>query len=42
MAEAELHPRRRKKLRSDAESWLILANLMADLEANLQVAEPAE
>jgi hypothetical protein len=42
MAEAELHPRRRKKLRSDAKSWLILADLMAGLEANLQVTERAK
>jgi hypothetical protein len=42
IAEAEHHPRRRKKLRADAECWLVLADLMERLEASLQVAEPAE
>jgi hypothetical protein len=42
IAEAELHPRRRKKLRADAECWLVLADRMKWMEASLQADEPAE
>jgi hypothetical protein len=36
IAEAELKPRRRKKLRADAEGWLILAGVMDRVESSLQ------
>jgi len=42
LAEADLNPRRRKKLRADAEAWLNLADVMARVDASFQVAEPAE
>jgi len=42
LAEADLHPRHERRLRSAAEAWLILADVMARLEASLPVAEPAE
>jgi hypothetical protein len=42
IAEASLHPRHEKRLRSAAEGWLILADMMARVEASLQVAEPAQ
>jgi hypothetical protein len=42
LAEADLQPRRRKKLSADAECWLVLADRMKGLEAILQAAEPAE
>jgi hypothetical protein len=38
IAEAEHHPRRRKKLRADAECWLNIADVMARVEA--RVGEP--
>jgi hypothetical protein len=41
-AEADLHPRHERRLRSAAEGWLILADVMASAEPSLQVAEPAE
>jgi hypothetical protein len=43
-AEAELQPRHQKTLRTAAEGWLILADLMERVEASLaaQSAEPAE
>ena len=40
LAEADLHPRHEKRLRTAAEGWLNLADLMGRLEAS--VAEPAE
>jgi hypothetical protein len=42
-AEAELQPRHQKRLRTAAEGWLILADVMARAEASLAVqsAEPA-
>jgi hypothetical protein len=42
IAEADLHPRHERRLRSAAEGWLVLAGIMARVEASLQVAEPAE
>jgi hypothetical protein len=39
IAEAEHHPRRRKKLRADAECWLVFADRMKWLEASLQAVE---
>ena len=42
IAEAELHPRHERRLRTAAEGWLILADVMARVEASLQVAGPAE
>jgi hypothetical protein len=42
IAEAGLHPRHERRLRSAVEGWLILADIMGRGEASLQVAEPAE
>jgi hypothetical protein len=39
-AEADLHPRHEKKLRTAAEGWLVLADLMERLEASMRVGEP--
>jgi hypothetical protein len=41
LAEADLHPRHERRLRSAAEGWLILADLMEALEANV-VGAPAK
>ena len=35
IAEAELQPRHERKLRTAAEGWLVLADLMARLEASV-------
>jgi hypothetical protein len=35
ITEAELHPRRGKKLRADAGCWLVLADRMEQLEASM-------
>jgi hypothetical protein len=40
LAEADLHPRHEKKLRTAAEGWLVLADLMERLEASMRVGEP--
>jgi hypothetical protein len=40
--EAALQPRRRKKLRADAECWLVLADRMEQLESSLQAVESVE
>jgi hypothetical protein len=40
LAEADLHPRHEKKLRTAAEGWLVLAELMERLEASMRVGEP--
>jgi hypothetical protein len=42
IAEAELHPRHERRLRSAAEGWLILAGVLQRAEASLGAAEPAE
>jgi hypothetical protein len=42
LAEAALHPRHERRLRSAAEGWLNLADVMARVEASLKAAEPAE
>jgi hypothetical protein len=42
IAEAELEPRHQKRLRTAAEGWLILADVMTRAEAGLQVSKPAE
>jgi hypothetical protein len=40
IAEAELQPRHQRKLRTAAEGWLVLADLMERLEASMRVGEP--
>ena len=40
IAEAELHPRQEKRLRTAAEGWLILSDMMGRLEASM--GTPAE
>jgi hypothetical protein len=42
LAEADLHPRHEKRLRTAAEGWLNLADVMGRVEASLRAAEPAE
>ena len=42
LAEADLHPRHEKRLRTAAEGWLVLADVKARADTSLQVAEPAE
>lgn len=42
LPEAALQPRRRKKLRADAECWLVLADRLEILEVSLQAVEPVE
>jgi hypothetical protein len=39
IADADLNARRRKKLRADAECWLVLADRMEQLESSLRAAE---
>jgi hypothetical protein len=40
IAEAELQPRHQRKLRTAAEGWLVLSDLMERLEASMRVGEP--
>jgi hypothetical protein len=44
IAEAELQPRHERKLRTAAEGWLVLADIMGRLEVSLQHTnvDPAE
>jgi hypothetical protein len=42
IAEADLHPRHERRLRTAAEGWLVFAEMMARVEASLGAAEPAE
>ena len=44
IAEADLQPRHERRLRTAAEGWLVLANIMGRLEASVAAprAEPAE
>ena len=42
IAEADLQPRHERRLRTAAEGWLVLADIMGRLEASMRVGEPAE
>ena len=41
LAEADLHPRHERRLRSAAEGWLVLAGIMGRVEASPQVDDAA-
>jgi hypothetical protein len=41
-AEAELHPRHERRLRTAVEGWLVLAGIIGRVEASLQVPDLAE